>query len=116
VSRLPFAQAYGPWAIVAGGSEGIGAAFADQIARRGVHLVLVARRPEPLELTAERLRRAHGVEVRTVAADLAGPAALDEISAIAAGAPIGLVVPTRRSRRPVGFSTARRANWPPPST
>jgi short-subunit dehydrogenase len=44
----------------------------EQIARRGVHLILVARRPEPLELTAERLRRAHGVEVRTVAADLAG--------------------------------------------
>jgi short-subunit dehydrogenase len=101
VSRLPFAQAYGPWAIVAGGSEGIGAAFADQIARRGVHLVLVARRPEPLELTAEQLRRAHGVEVRTVAADLAGPAALDEISAVAAGAPIGLVV-TNAAVTPAG--------------
>jgi uncharacterized protein len=60
---IPFAQAYGPWAIVAGGSEGIGAAFADQVARRGVHLVLVARRPEPLERTAARLRREHGMQV-----------------------------------------------------
>lgn len=92
MSRRPFAQAYGPWAIVAGGSAGIGAAFADQIARRGVHLILVARRPEPLELTAARLRREHGVEVRTVAADLAAPAALDQISAAADGAPVGLVV------------------------
>jgi uncharacterized protein len=92
VSRLPFAQAYGPWAIVAGGSEGIGAAFADQIARRGVHLVLVARRTGPLELTAARLKRAHGVEVRTVAADLTAPAALDQITTAAAGEQIGLVV------------------------
>jgi uncharacterized protein len=34
VSRAPFARTYGPWAVVAGGSEGLGAAFATEIARR----------------------------------------------------------------------------------
>ena len=45
MSARPFAVAYGPWALVAGGSEGLGAAFAHELARRGLHLVLVARRP-----------------------------------------------------------------------
>jgi NAD(P)-dependent dehydrogenase (short-subunit alcohol dehydrogenase family) len=49
VSRPPFARAYGPWAVVAGGSAGLGAAFATEIAHSGVHLVVVARRPESLE-------------------------------------------------------------------
>lgn len=92
MSRLPFARAYGPWAIVAGGSQGLGAAFADQIARRGVHQVLVARRPEPLEQTAARLRHEHGVEVITVASDLADPGTVDQIRAAAADREIGLVV------------------------
>jgi short-subunit dehydrogenase len=92
VTRRPFAATYGPWAIVAGGSEGLGAAFAAEIARQGVNLVLVARRQAPLEETARRLTAEHHVEVITVAADLADPAALDAIATAAAGAEIGLVV------------------------
>jgi short-subunit dehydrogenase len=92
MSRAPFARTYGPWAIIAGGSEGLGAAFAGEIAQRGVNLVLVARRPEPLGLTAARLRREHGGEVITVAADLAAPGTLDQIIAVASDLEIGLVV------------------------
>jgi short-subunit dehydrogenase len=92
MSRLPFARSYGPWAVVAGGSEGLGAAFAGQIASRGVHLVLVARRPEPLEQTAARLRQEHGVEVITVACDLAGPGAVEQVRTAVADRETGLVV------------------------
>jgi len=60
---------YGPWALVTGGSEGVGAAFARQLADRGINSVLVARKPGPLEDTAAEVR-ARGVECRTVAADL----------------------------------------------
>ncbi|MEI2671653.1 MAG: SDR family NAD(P)-dependent oxidoreductase [Marmoricola sp.] len=44
---------YGPWAVIAGGSEGVGAEFALQLAQAGVNLVLIARKPGPLEETAQ---------------------------------------------------------------
>lgn len=92
MTRRPFAQTYGPWALVAGGSQGLGAAFADEIARRGVNLLLVARRSEPLEHAAAKLRRERAVEVITVAADLSDLAALDRVCEAARDLQIGLVV------------------------
>jgi uncharacterized protein len=106
VSRLPFARSYGPWALVAGASEGIGAAFAGEIARRGVHLVLVARRPGPLEQTATRLRQEHGVKVITIAGDLADAAMVDQIRAAAADREIGLVVANAALAPQGGFLNA----------
>jgi short-subunit dehydrogenase len=38
-----FVGKYGPWALIAGASEGIGASLADQLAGRGIDLVLIAR-------------------------------------------------------------------------
>jgi short-subunit dehydrogenase len=66
-----FRETYGPYALVAGGSDGLGAAFAEGIARRGVNLVLLARREDRLQATAARLRERYGVDVIAVAADLA---------------------------------------------
>ncbi|MBK7976198.1 MAG: SDR family NAD(P)-dependent oxidoreductase [Deltaproteobacteria bacterium] len=66
-----FRDRYGPWAVVAGASEGIGAEFARQLASRGLDLVLAARRAGPLEAFAAELRSRHGVEVETHAVDLA---------------------------------------------
>jgi short-subunit dehydrogenase len=64
-----FPERYGPWAIVAGASEGLGAAYAQALAARGVNLLLLARRAELLEGVANPLRGS--VEVRTLALDLA---------------------------------------------
>ncbi len=65
-----FAQRYGPWAVVAGASEGLGAAFADAIASRGVNVVLLARRKNALDDVAREVTK-RGVEARTVVCDLA---------------------------------------------
>ncbi|OKK07471.1 short-chain dehydrogenase [Streptomyces sp. CB02488] len=82
---------YGPWAVVAGGSEGVGASFARLLADAGINLVLIARRPGPLNETAE-LARAQGVEVRTLALDLLDPAAPAAVRAATDGLEIGLLV------------------------
>jgi len=91
VTTRPFAQRYGPYALVAGGSYGLGAAFAEGIARRGLNLVIVARKKDALEATASRIRDAYGVDVKTIAADLAN---LDDVKKRvgALGVEIGLFV------------------------
>jgi len=66
-----FVRRYGSWAVVAGASEGLGAAWAEALAARGLNLVLFARRPQVLDTTAAAIHSRHSVEVRTVALDLA---------------------------------------------
>ena len=105
MSARPFAAAYGPWALVAGGSEGLGAAFAHELARRGLHLVLVARRPEPLAETAALLRQTTGAQVQTVTADLGAPGAIDLVAEATADRPVGLVV-ANAATSPTGPFTA----------
>ena len=91
MSSAPFRERYGPRALVAGASEGLGAAFADALARRGLDLLLIARREEQLTATADRIRQQHGVNVITLVADLADiDAVLPRISAL--DLPIGLLV------------------------
>ncbi len=92
VSPGSFASKYGKVAVIAGASEGLGAAFATALARRGLDLVLVARRPEPLAALAGELRRAHSVDVATVDADLAGQGALDRVLEATRGREVGLLV------------------------
>jgi len=87
-----FRRRYGPWALVAGGSQGIGACLAAELAARGLDLLLVARRRELLEAQARELRQAAGIQVRTAAVDLAGPGAAAAVQAAAGGLEVGLLV------------------------
>ena len=82
---------YGPWAVIAGGSEGVGASFADELSSAGINLVLIARKAGPLEETAARAR-ANGVEVRTLALDLLAPDAVDRIRSATDDLEVGLLI------------------------
>ncbi len=82
---------YGPWALVAGGSEGVGAEFALLLAEAGLNLVLVARTADALEQTAERCRR-HAGEIRTLQADLSDPGACSLVAAATRDLEIGLLI------------------------
>jgi uncharacterized protein len=93
-----FADRYGRWALIAGASEGIGAAFARALAVRGLDLVLVARRPGPLAALAADLP----ARVVTVAADLATPEGLAAVFAATEGREVGLVV-ANAAHAPVGL-------------
>ncbi len=62
-------------ALVTGASSGIGEAIAAELAKRHIHLVLVARRGDRLETIASKLRAEHAIEVRTLVADLTQPEA-----------------------------------------
>lgn len=82
---------YGPCAVVAGGSEGVGAEFARQLAAAGINLVLIARKPDPLAETAETCR-ALGVEVRTLAVDLVSADAVTRIADATSDLEVGLLI------------------------
>lgn len=84
-------QRYGEWAVVLGASEGIGAAYARELAKAGLSLVLVARRTEPLEALAKELR-AGGRNVETLALDLGAPDVEAKLRAMATSKNVGVVV------------------------
>jgi short-subunit dehydrogenase len=67
------AQYADQWALVTGASAGIGAEYARQLAGRGMHLVLVARRQDLLQSLADDLIAKHACKCEIIAADLAQP-------------------------------------------
>jgi short-subunit dehydrogenase len=87
-----FSERYGPWAVIAGASEGTGRAFAHKIARHGVNCILIARREAPLTALAEEIRVESGVECITAAIDLAAPDAAEHVATVAGSREVGLYV------------------------
>lgn len=74
-------------AVVTGASNGIGAIYADRLARQGYDLILVARSGDRLERIAEAIRAQTGRSVETVVADLTAAADLDRVAALVAQDP-----------------------------
>src|SRR5579863_4252096 len=68
-------------ALITGASSGIGATYADRLARRGHDLVLVARDKARMEAIAARLREETGVAIDILPADLTAAADLQAVEA-----------------------------------
>ena len=88
---MTFAEKYGPWALIAGASDGVGLAFARSLAREGLKLILVSRSQAKLDLAAEELR-AFGAECVTVSADLSQPEGSSQAIASTGNREVGLVI------------------------
>jgi len=85
-------QKYGKTALIAGASEGIGAAFATHMAAEGMDLVLIARRIIPLQQFADDLEKAYPVRVTCISCDLSDKNATHLIEDALKGKEINLVV------------------------
>lgn len=92
LSREEFRARYGPFSVVAGASEGMGAAWAREVAARGCDVVLVARRAALLGGLAREIERAHGVATRCVVADLAARDIAAQLGAATGALDVGLFV------------------------
>ena len=69
------------WALITGASSGIGAEFARKLAARGMHLVLVARRLEPMQALAADLHTQHGTRTEILCADLSEASGVERLKA-----------------------------------
>jgi len=77
--RKKLKEKYGSVAMVAGASEGLGAAYAHALAREGFDLVLIARRSEQLQMSATEIQEKYGVKVSPISCDLSEPNSLQRI-------------------------------------
>jgi len=82
---------YGPWALVAGGSEGLGRELALALGRDGVGVVVTGRHAEPIDETVA-LVEASGAPARGVVVDLVAPDALATLREHTDDLGIGLLV------------------------
>jgi short-subunit dehydrogenase len=85
-------SSYGPWAVIAGASEGLGAEFARQLAAAGINCMLVARRAQVLDSLAAELRSAYAIEAFGAAVDLVEPTATEHMLAAVGDRQVGLFI------------------------
>ncbi|MCW3997926.1 MAG: SDR family NAD(P)-dependent oxidoreductase [Candidatus Bathyarchaeota archaeon] len=99
-----FTNQYGPWALIAGASEGIGESFAEELASKGLNLVLVARREKLLENIAKRLKQKFKIEVMVFPLDLNSEDMLEQVKLKTDQLDIGLLV-YNAALSPIGLFT-----------
>ena len=100
---------HGKTALVCAASKGLGKGCAVSLAREGVNLVITARGKEALEATAEEIRKACAVQVKTVAGDIT--TAQGRAAALAAAGPVDILVNNAGGPPPGDFRSWTRDDW-----
>ena len=87
-----FKEKYGAWAMITGGTSGIGEALAYQIAERGLNLILVARDKTKLLAKSEKIKKQFGVEIICIQADLSTNEGIDKVITETQNLKVGFLV------------------------
>jgi len=99
-ARMALLEKYGPWALIVGGSEGVGAAFAAQLGAAGFNLVLTGHERHALEHVAASVSQTGSTQVRTVTHDLCEEDPVEAVRAATDDVEIGLMIYTVGSVSP----------------
>ncbi|XP_062565970.1 inactive hydroxysteroid dehydrogenase-like protein 1 [Armigeres subalbatus] len=84
---------YGPWAVVTGATDGIGKCYAEQLASKGLNVMLISRTESKLIKVAAEIAQKYGVETRWIAVDFAsGPHIYHDLREKLAPIEIGILV------------------------
>jgi short-subunit dehydrogenase len=76
---MSFKEKYGPWAAIAGSAEGLGEAWSEALARRGMNLLMIDHQEEKMSHLSTRLENDYGIRTKKLHLDLASPDAADRI-------------------------------------
>ncbi|VDH95118.1 Hypothetical predicted protein [Mytilus galloprovincialis] len=88
-----YKKRFGPWAVVTGSSEGIGLAYAKELANRGLNIVMISRGENKLYRAAKDIEEQYKVETCTIAVDFAhGKEIYEKIWSLIKDKEIGILV------------------------
>ncbi len=90
---MNYKEKYGEYALITGGSSGIGKAIANELAGKGLNLILVARREEELQQAAKEIIAKHPVDVVYISTDLLTDAGIQTVKKETEKYQVGLLVP-----------------------
>ncbi|XP_057327888.1 very-long-chain 3-oxoacyl-CoA reductase [Microplitis mediator] len=83
----------GKWAVITGATDGLGKAYAQALAAKGLDIVLISRTQAKLEDVAKEIRTSYGVETRVLEADLTeGQPVYTKIAKLIEGLEVGVLV------------------------
>ncbi|MEQ2268460.1 hypothetical protein XENORESO_020633 [Xenotaenia resolanae] len=86
-------RAYGQWAVVTGATSGIGRAYATELARRGLDVVLLGRSDNKLQMVAREIKNEYGRKTHTIQVDFTeGGSIYSSIAKELQGLQIGILV------------------------
>ncbi|XP_018964213.2 testosterone 17-beta-dehydrogenase 3 [Cyprinus carpio] len=87
-----FFTTLGKWAVVTGGSDGIGRAYAEELSKLGMSVIIISRNQEKLDRAARKLELTTGQEVKVIAADFTKDDIYGHIQENTKGLDIGILV------------------------
>ncbi len=92
MSGSSFIDKYGPWALIAGGALGLGEAWANALASRGLNIASIDRNLAALDKQKDELKLRFGVDVRSIHADLTHADTFDEVVHQTSDLEVGMMV------------------------